>query len=226
MVGFIIILVGIACAVTIISLFLPAEGKQWQESHNAYQDAMERTLRQLKDQLFTLEMDVKKTIRLTTGVHKEVQELREKESAPTGKSHNMTATAAVAIADQYVEESIQLREAEKKIRVLTEENKKLGERVTFLTVQLDEVAKERQEQERIVGKLRVQETGMRERFAQMQAEFEDLKRGLEQVTRGKLEIKDQLFKLKVISADNDKELERLRSENKELMDHLSYERNS
>jgi chromosome segregation ATPase len=221
------VLVVIGCALAIITMVGPKkEEGNWKQSHFAYQSATERAMLQLKDQIFTLELDVKKDIRMSVDVQKDIKEIREtrlpkiekflESISQNGKSGLLPDNSAL---------TQKLDEALKRIIALESDNKKLTNQAAFLSTQLDELTEERDAQDRLVFQLRERETRIREQLKRVEADCQDFKIALDQATKAKLEMKDKLFKLKVISGDNERELEQIRSKNKELMDHLSYERN-
>jgi len=226
MVFILVLLVGVGIVLAVVSLFSPEEDKDLKESQLAYHGALERTLRQLREQVFTLELDIKKNIRLALEMQTDIREIKEKQLSSVSGTVSPTALPAIAANAPAQTEVSEAAVDTDRIVALEKENKKLANRVASLSAQIDELTEERDAQERLIFQLREREARIREQLQRMQVDCEDLKKGLETATKNKLEIKDKLYKLKIISADNEKELERLRAENKELMDHLSYERNA
>jgi len=222
---YLIILVGIGTILAAVSFFSSAEDKHIRETGVASQDALERTLRQLRDQVLTLEFDVKKNIRVALEVQTDLREMKEKQ-LPFISEAVSRKSSPVTTAIEQKEKSAIAGTAER-VAALEEENKKLAAaaaaRVASLSTQVDELTKERDAQEKVIFQLREREDRIREQLQKLQVECEDLKKGLEEATKSKLDMKDKLFKLKVISSDNEKEVARLRAENKELINHLSYE---
>lgn len=221
MIVFLVILIGVSVILAVIWLFSSAEDTHIKESQVASQGALERTLRQLRDQVLTMEFDVKKNIRLALEVQTDLREIKEKHLPSLSETilRQLTPVALPQDSGQK-EKPISIATVER-ITVLEEENKKLSNRVASLSAQIDELTKERDAQEKVIFQLREREARIREQLQRLQVECEDLKKGLEDATKSKLEMKDKLLKLKVILSDNEKELERLRTENKELINHMS-----
>jgi chromosome segregation ATPase len=222
---FLLILIGVGAVLAVISLFSSAEDTRIKESQVASQGALERTLRQLRDQVLTVELDVKKNTRLALEVQADLREIKEKHLPSLSETISRQSSPGVVLPEPGQKQNLAVTDTAERIIALEEENKRLADRVASLSAQIDELTEERDAQEQVIFQLREREARIREQLQRLQAECEDLKKGLEEATKSKLEMKDKLVKLKVISADNEKELERLRTENKGLMDHLSYERN-
>ena len=222
-----ILLVGVGVVLAIISLLAPKkEEDNWKKSHFSYQSATERAMMLLKDQIFTLEFDVKKDIRLSVELQKDIREIKNDRLPKIEnfvKSASLPANAGAG--DGQTVSIAKFKEVTVRVAVLEQDNKKLSNQIAFLSTQLDELTEERDAQDRLVFQLREKEVRIREQLQRVEKDCKEFKASLEGATKAKLEMKDKLFKLKIISGDNETELEKLRNQNKELMDHLSYERN-
>ncbi len=221
------LLVGLGVVLAVVSLFMSKkEESSFKESHFAYQSATERAMMQLKDQIFTLEFDVKKDIRLSIELQKDVKDIKETRLAKIEDFiQGMALSEKINVGNAQTVSTTKLQEATGRIEALEEDNKKLTNQIAFLSTQLDELTEERDVQDRLVFQLREREVRIREQLKRVDKDCQDFKISLNDATKAKLEMKDKLFSLKIMSGDSEKELQRLKAQNKELMDHLSYERN-
>tara|TARA_B100000315_G_C14578811_1_gene589333 strand:- start:619 stop:1302 length:684 start_codon:yes stop_codon:yes gene_type:complete len=222
-----LLLVAIGVIIAVVSFFSSVEDAGWKNNQSQHQGGIERNLRDLREQLFTLEIDIKKTNRVTTGLRDDIQNLQSKTLPDIAQI--LTAQEATLLEDESLDASTlasRLQDAQNKIRVLIVENKNLSSKISTLTSEIEVLTDERSKQDKLVDELKNRELRIHEQLKALQLDFEGLRAGLKEATESKLQMKENLFKLKVISADNEKELAKLRVENKELLDSLTYERNS
>ncbi|MBN3039711.1 MAG: hypothetical protein JW867_01125, partial [Candidatus Omnitrophica bacterium] len=76
MIIWLLILIGCGVAFSFVGLFSTAEQKGRKKDDELYQSGIERVLRQIKDQLFQLEIDVKRSSRINLKLSEDIKTLK------------------------------------------------------------------------------------------------------------------------------------------------------
>lgn len=220
------LLIGLGVVLSLAAVIFPLSGdKDSSRKRNFEQAATDIVFVQLKEQISSLENEVKLVTANCSAMHSEFSRLRNKESKLIEHLLNQKNLGdAQNEIYQLTSDNLILQNKVNRLLIFEEENKELSRRVLELTSDVERFQKERQDKNSQILQLH-------QKCEYTQAQLDDLNTRLNETSSGyaqekkrSTELRENLFKQKVIYSNTEKELQQLREENEELKDGLTYER--
>ena len=228
MIFLLLILIVLAVALTLyIFMFFPSEDIRHRRQQNSFPTTTGMIFDQLKEQISSLEREVKQTNQTYLVMRNEFYQLKEKESNLIDQLLNQKKLYdAQSEVYQLTSDNLILQDKINRLLILEEENKELTNKVMNLTSDIQKLRIEKERQESFIVQSREKERHLQNQLDDTNVRFNAVSKELQEVKKNSLGLQESLFKQKVMYADSEKELERLRGESEELKEGLAYERNN
>lgn len=220
------LLIGLGVVLSLAAVIFPvSEDKDSSRKRSFEQAATDVVFVQLKEQISSLENEVRLMAADCSAMSREFSRLRSKESRLIEHLLNQKNLGdAQNEIYQLTSDNLILQNKVNKLLVFEEENKELSRRVMELTSDVERFQKERQSKDSHILQLRQKCEYAQAQLDALNARLNEASSGYDQEKKRSTELRENLFKQKVIYSDTEKELQQLREENEELKDGLTYER--
>lgn len=220
------LLIGLGVVLSLTAVIFPVSGdKDSSRKRSFEQAATDVVFVQLKEQISSLENEVRLMAADCSAMSREFSRLRSKESRLIEHLLNQKNLGdAQNEIYQLTSDNLILQNKVNRLLVFEEENKELSSRVRELTSDVERFQNERQSKDNQILQLRQKCEYAQAQLDDLNTRLNEASSGYDQEKKRSTELRENLFKQKVIYSDTEKELQQLREENEELKDGLAYER--
>jgi len=220
------LLIGLGVILTLVMFSLPflknTKLKRQQDGSRSKTEGAPQE--QIAEQIHSPRIDSEQISQTHSAIHEELSQLKAKEALFIDQLlEQKKLDSDRDNLGQMIPNILKLQDELKNMLALGRKNEALSNRISELNFNIEELQKEKKEQNDFIVQLR----GKKE---SIQKELEDAKSSLCEITtklrdakKNEIELKEGLFRQKAMSSDSETDLKRLREENEELKDRLSSE---
>lgn len=215
------ILISLAVGLGIFT-FLPSEGAKERKTKDGFHYTTNFAINQLKDRVFFLEGESRKVNQLCLSIREDLTSLKEKDLAVIIRLLKEKEVLK-QIGSFSGQDGLRFKEYEKTIELLRKEIEELSHKLISLALEVKRLEEEGEKKDRLIAELKKREEQFRRLLEEVKLRLKKVTKELSETKTRELTLRADLFKLKAIYSDSEKEVERLTKENEGLRDGFSYE---